>query len=75
MLTGRHIREARRLLRWDRGQLSRSASLTQTSVLAAESSDGAAWLTDEQEANIRRACGEAGVEFTPDGPRLRPGQP
>ena len=42
-----------------------------TLVDAVESSDGPAWLTDEQEATIRRVYQEAGVEFTPEGPRLR----
>ena len=34
-----------------------------TLIEAVESSDGPAWLTDEQEAAIRRVFEEAGVEF------------
>ena len=49
-----------------------------TLIEAVESSDGPAWLTDEQEAAIRRAFEEAGVEFIPEnggGVRLRKVEP
>ena len=75
MLTGRQIRQARQLLRWGKENLSRRAPLPITLIDAVESSDGPAWLTDEQEATIRRVYQEAGVEFTPEGPRLRQEQP
>lgn len=66
MLTGPQIRQARKLLRWDRPTLSRNALVSQALLQAAESSDGPAWLTDEQEAGIRRACEEAGIRFETD---------
>ena len=71
MLTGLQIRKARVMLGWGRTKFSRHAHITEALVTAIESSDGPAWLTDEQEASIRRAFEQAGVEFTPDGPRLR----
>ena len=71
MLTGLQIREARMMLGWGRTKFSRNAHLTEALVTAVESSDGPAWLTDEQEALIRRALDRFGVEFGPDGVRLR----
>ena len=75
MLTGLQIRRARMLLGWGRSKFGRLVLVTEGFVTAIESSDGPAWLTDEQEANIRRVCEEADIEFTPDGPRLRQEQP
>ena len=75
MLTGPQIRRARTMLGWGRTTFSRNAHITEALVTAAESSDGPAWLTDEQEASIRRALELAGVEFTADGLRLRQDQP
>ena len=66
MLTGRQIREARKLLRWNRTRFSECTSLSQTFGTAIESSDGPAWLTDEQEAAIRRALESAGIRFGVD---------
>ncbi len=63
MLTGRQIREARLLLRWSRIRFSGCTSLPQTFGPAIESSDGPAWLTDEQEVAIRRALEGAGITF------------
>ena len=63
MLTGREIRQARQLLRWGKDNFSRRSLLPMTLIEAVESSDGPAWLTDEQEAAIRRVFEEAGVEF------------
>lgn len=63
MLTGRQIREARHLLGWGRVRFSQKASITQAMVAAIESSDGPAWLTEEQESDIRQALEEGGVEF------------
>ncbi len=75
MLTGREIRQARQLLRWGKDNFSRRSLLPITLIDAVESSDGPAWLTDEQEAAIRRVFEEAGVEFIPEsggtGVRLR----
>ncbi|MGI4765024.1 MAG: hypothetical protein ACRYGP_08155 [Janthinobacterium lividum] len=66
MLTGRQMRKARKLLRWSRIKFSRNILLSPALVEAVESSDGAAWLTDEQEACIRRVCAEAGIRFDID---------
>ena len=71
MLTGREIREARRLLGWGRAKLGREADLSPALLVAVESSYGPAWLTEGEEAAFRRVYHSAGVEFTPDGPRLR----
>ncbi len=76
VLTGRQIRRARKLLRWDRPNLGRRVGLSQDDVAALKSSDGPAWLTVEQEGAIRSACERAGVEFVPEdsdvaGVRLR----
>lgn len=66
MLTGLQIRKARMLLGWGRLKFGRHAFLTETFVTAAESSDGPAWLTDEQEAAIRRVFEGAGIRFDVD---------
>ncbi len=66
MLTGRQIRQVRNLLGWNRAKFSHDVLLSQVSVEAVESSHGPAWLTDEQEANIRRACEGAGIRFETD---------
>ena len=71
MLTGRQIRDARKLLGWRRHKLGLNAAVSLALLDAAESGDGPAWLTEDQEGAIRRTCEGAGVEFTPDGPRLR----
>ncbi len=63
MLTGREIRQARQLLRWGKDNFSRRSLLPMTLIEAVESSDGPAWLTDEQEAAIRRVFEEAGIRF------------
>ena len=66
MLTGRQMRQPRSLLRWRRETLSVKASLTINLFVAVESSEGRAWLSDEQEATIRRACEDAVVRFEVD---------
>ena len=66
MLTGRQIHHARKLLRWSREKFSRDILFSQALVEAIESTDGAAWLTNEQEATIRRAFEEAGICFEID---------
>ncbi len=66
MLTGSQIRQARNLLGWNRAKSRYDALLSQVSVEAVESSRGSAWLTDEQEANIRRACEGVGIRFETD---------
>ena len=71
MLTGLQIREARGLLGWGRAKMGREADLSPALLVAVESSDGPAWLTEGEEAAFRRVYESAGVEFTPNGPRLR----
>ena len=66
MLTGLQVRKARLLLGWGRAKFGRHALLTESLVTAIESSDGPAWLTDEQETSIRRACEKGGVRFEID---------
>ena len=66
MLTGREIRQARQLLRWGKDNFSRRVLLPMTLIEAVESSDGPAWLTDEQEAAIRRVFEGAGIRFDVD---------
>ena len=63
MLTGRQIRDARKLLRWTRVKFSEATSVTLGLVAAIESADGSAWLSEEQESAIRRALEAAGVIF------------
>ena len=66
MLTGRQIRQARQLLRWGKDNFSRRVLLPMNLIEAVESSDGPAWLTDEQEAVIRRVFEGAGIRFDVD---------
>ncbi len=63
MLTGRQIREARALLRWQRKGLVTRAAVLSSVIERSESSDGEAAITVAQEAAIRRAFQDAGVEF------------
>ncbi len=66
MLTGRQIFQARKLLLWSRETLSFKATLPINLFVAVESSEGPAWLTDEQEAKIRLVCESAGILFEVD---------
>ena len=73
MLTGAQIGQARALLGWSRGELSRRTFLKQDIVDQAEARDGPALLIYGHEIAIRRACEQAGVEFVghPPSARLR----
>ena len=74
MITGRQIRDARKLLGWSRVRFSEATSITQGLVAAVESADGSAWLSEDQESAIRRALEAAGVEFVfedDEGPGVR----
>lgn len=66
MLTGRQVRDCRRLLRWSREEFSRRAYVPATLIAAVESQDGEAWLSEEQETAMRSALEAAGVEFSPE---------
>ena len=46
-----------------RVRFGRVALLTEADVSGIESSHDPAWLTDEQEANIRLACEGMGIRF------------
>lgn len=76
MLTGSQIGQARALLGWSRGELSRRTSLEQGIVDQAEERDGPALLGYRHETTIRRACEQAGVKFVdhPPSARLREDQ-
>ncbi len=73
MLTGREIREARTLLRWRRNGLASRTALSINVIERAEAGDGEPNITMAQEIVIKHTFVTAGVEFTPDGPRLRKG--
>jgi ribosome-binding protein aMBF1 (putative translation factor) len=62
MITGPQIRAARKLLGWEPFQLAQRAKLHSAIVQRAES--GAPPITKYQEALIRNALENAGVEFT-----------
>lgn len=73
MLTGRQIREARRLLAWERTTMARRIALPVTVIDRAEAEDGEANITVAQEIKIKGAFEKAGIEFTvePPGARLQ----
>ncbi len=76
MLTGRQIREARALLGLQRNELAaRVATVTTATIVRAETVDDEPPITAAQAAVIERALDRAGIEFTPDGPRLRKKEP
>ncbi len=75
MLTGRQIREARILLRWQRKGLADRTAVPLSAIERAEASDGEPLITMAQEIVIRHAFVTAGVEFTPSGPQLRSAEP
>lgn len=77
MLTGPQIREARRLLNWERTIISRRVGFPVSVIDCAEACDGEANITVAQEIKIKSVFEKAGVEFTvePPGARLRTGAP
>ena len=71
MLTGRDIREARDLLGWGRYDLQRRTALPLFAVDRLTNNPGDLDGTLAEDIILREAFHRAGVEFTPDGPRLR----
>ena len=67
MITGAQIRQARELLGWAPSRLAQRAKLHSAIVQRAESVPGSPPITAYQEALIRNALQDAGVEFTNDG--------
>ncbi len=70
-ITGRQIREARVLLKWDRSKLARRLALPLTVIERAERGDGEPHITTAQVVAIRGAFSAAGVDFTADPPSVR----
>ena len=64
MITGEQIRRARELLGWTRFKLSSRAALHPAIVERAEKAVGALPVTAYQQALLRNALEDAGVEFT-----------
>src|SRR4051812_21785906 len=64
MITGAQIRQARELLDWSPWKLARSSRVPSAVIRRAESVDGEPTITVYQEALIRNALLDAGVEFT-----------
>ncbi len=73
MLTGREIRDARTLLRWRRNGLASRTALSIAVIERAEAGDGEPSITLAQEIVIKHTFVTAGIDFAPDGPRLREG--
>ncbi len=76
MITGSQIREARRLLDWERKVLAKRAKVQITTIARAEASEGEPAITIAHRDAIQRALEAAGVEFIPEnggelGVRLR----
>ena len=63
MLTGVQVREARALLGWSRGDLSRRGTLSLNMICRAEASDGEAGITLGHRIVMRAAFEKAGVVF------------
>lgn len=74
-LTGRQIREARTLLKLHRSKLAAKVGrMTTLIILRAEENEDAP-LPIEQATAIRRTLERAGIEFGPEGVRLRQPEP
>ncbi len=63
MLTGRQIREARKLLGMDIGHLARRTKVFKASIIRAEMVDDEPPITIADAAVIQRALERAGAEF------------
>jgi hypothetical protein len=73
MITGAQIRQARKLLNWDREQLARKARLRTRLIALGESVEGAPPLVADDLQALKHALEAAGVEFVdgPPGARLQ----
>ena len=64
MITGTQIRQARKLLEGEPSKLARFSRVPSAVIQRAEAVDGEPTITVYQEALIRNALLDAGVEFT-----------
>ena len=72
MLTGRQIREARKLLGLNRSILAlRVGRITTRVIMRAEESSDEPTLSPEQDALVRQTLERLGVEVGPHGVRLQ----
>ena len=72
MLTGRQLREARELLGLSPSGLAVKARVVTTNtVKRAEADDHQPPMAESHMRAIQQTLERLGVEFTPDGPRLR----
>lgn len=71
MLTGREIREARELLGLSPSGLAVKARVVTTSTVKRAEADAMPPIADSHRKAIQQTLERFGVEFTPDGPRLR----
>lgn len=71
MLTGRQVRQACELLRWDRYEVQRRTALPLPAVDIVTSDADHFNGTRADEIVLKDAFHRAGIEFTPEGPRLR----
>jgi ribosome-binding protein aMBF1 (putative translation factor) len=72
MLTGRQIREARKLLGLDRSVLAQKVGrITTLAIMRAEEHEDEPTLSPEQDALVRQTLERLGVEVGPDGVRLQ----
>lgn len=75
-ITAQQLRAARAILRWTAQEVADAAYVGVATVRRAEMQEGALGITAANEAAIRRALEEAGLEFIPEngggaGVRLR----
>jgi transcriptional regulator with XRE-family HTH domain len=79
-LSSAQLRAARALLRWTAEELARHSKVGLTTIRRAELAEGRPSLTAANDASLRRALEDAGVEFIDEngggpGVRLRDPQP
>ena len=71
MLTGTQVRAACDLLKWNRYDLQRRTALPLYVIDYVTGCEDAIEATLAREIVLKDAFHRAGIEFTPDGPRLR----
>ena len=71
MLTGRYIRKARELLSLSPSGLAVKVRIVTTDTVKRAEADAMPPIADSHLKAIRQTLEALGVEFTPDGPRLR----
>ncbi|RYC31373.1 hypothetical protein D3273_13365 [Lichenibacterium minor] len=75
MLTGPQIREARTLLGLSPSKLADKVRAVTTATVKRAEADAMPPIADSHRKAIQRKLEELGVEFTPEGPRLRKVEP